>query len=279
MFRIRPIALAALISAGLAACAGPAKKPFVDPFPLRFPLVEAGALEIGGHVVGQPRARDGIVYYATREGFITAVVVSSRSVLWRSRAGQPVPDCPEVSGGPVFVREDGLLRAVDGQGKLLWEFRADGAVRAVPDLAGDRVYFGTDSRIFYCLDARSGQAKWSRRLQGAPVGAVLVKGGRVVVAASNSVVYTLSAKGGSILSWEAVPSRVIHELTLAGPLVLVTSASRSVTAFDPATGRSAGHYEALGTPVAGALWVPPFVVLFEESAAPGGQRIVFLRSR
>ncbi|MBP1661390.1 MAG: hypothetical protein H6P95_2582, partial [Candidatus Aminicenantes bacterium] len=56
-------------------CAWHEKKPLVDPFPPRFPLVEAGSLDIDGHVVGQPRARDGILYFATREGSLTAVVV------------------------------------------------------------------------------------------------------------------------------------------------------------------------------------------------------------
>jgi len=271
--------LIAWIGFALAACAGPAKKPLVDPFPLRFPLVEAGTLEIEGHVVGQPRARDGIVYYATREGFITAVVASSRSVLWRSRAGQPVPDSQEISGGPVLMRDGGLLRAVDGQGQPVWEFRAEGAIQVDPATAGGRVYFGAADRTLYCLDAETGKRKWRRRLQGALLHPPVVQGKSVAVAASNSVVYFLSQKGGSVLSWEAVPSRVIHELTSAGPLVLVTSASRTVTAFDPATGRRAGQYEASGTPVAGALWVPPFVVLFKESAGPGRQQIIFLRSR
>lgn len=271
--------LIAWIGLGLAACAGPAKKPLVDPFPLRFPLVEAGSLDIEGHIVGQPRVRDGIVYYATREGFITAVVASSRSVLRRSRAAEPFPGSPEVPGGPVFVRDGGLLRAVDGQGQPVWEFRAEGAIQADPAVAGGRVYFGAADRTLYCLDAETGKRKWRRRLQGALLHPPVVQGRSVAVAASNSVVYFLSRKGGSVLSWEAVPSRVIHELTSAGPLVLVTSASRTVLAFDLATGRRAGQYEASGIPVAGALWVPPFVVLFEGSAGPGGQRIVFLRSR
>lgn len=236
-------------------------------------------MEIEGHVVGQPRARDGMVYYATREGYVAAVVASSRSVLWRSQAGQLVPDSPEVPGGPVFVRDGGLLRAVDGQGKPVWEFRAEGAIQADPAVAGGRVYFGAANRTLYCLDAETGKRKWRRRLQGAPLHPPIVQGKSVTVAASNSVVYFLSRKGGSILSWEAVPSRVIYELALAGPLVLVTSASRTVAAFDPATGRRAGQHEASGLLAAGAVWSPPFVVLFEESPESGRQRIVFLRSR
>ncbi|MBE0713986.1 MAG: hypothetical protein IH583_16555, partial [Candidatus Aminicenantes bacterium] len=48
---------------GVAAinCAVPRKTPLVDPSAVRFPLVEAGMLEIEGTVAGQPRSRDGVI--------------------------------------------------------------------------------------------------------------------------------------------------------------------------------------------------------------------------
>ena len=57
-------------------------------------------------------------------------------------------------------------------------------------------------------------------------------GGIVAVPAPNSVVYRLARRGGSILSWEAIPSRVVYEPAAAGPIVLVSSASPTVTAID-----------------------------------------------
>ncbi len=104
-------------------------------------------------------------------------------------------------------------------------------------------------------------------------------GNTVAVAASNSVVYLLSRQGGSILSWEAIPSRVVFEPAAAGPLALVSSASPAVMALDLRTGKRAGQYEASGPLVAGAVWSSPYVVLFVEDEASGRQKIVFLRSR
>lgn len=281
MFRLRRLALAALIGACLTACAGPAKKPLVDPFPFRFPLIEAAMVEIEGHVVGQPRARDGIVYYATREGYVTAVVISSRSILWRrpgkaDQAEAGVELVPDDREEPLFRAEGKRLLAFDAQNKLIWEFAAGGAISAGPTVSDGRLFFGTGERRFCRLDAATGKLKWSRRLQGAPVGNILVKGDRVVVAASNSVVYTLSAKGGSILSWEAVPSRVIHELTMAGAMALVTSASQTMLALDPSTGRRAGQHLLQGPALAGALWVSPYVVVVIEDPDTGRQRLAIL---
>jgi outer membrane protein assembly factor BamB len=133
--------------------------------------------------------------------------------------------------------------------------------------------------MFYCLDAKSGKKAWSRRLQGAPLHPALIKGGTVVVAASNSVIYRLSARGGSILSWEPVASRIPYELAAADPLVLVSSAARDLVALDLRTGKRAGQYEASGPLVAGAVWSPPYVIVFVEDEESGRQRLVFLRSR
>jgi outer membrane protein assembly factor BamB len=292
-----PVALTALAVAAVAACAGPAMKPLVDPFPLRFPLIEAGSLEIPGRVVGQPRVQDGIYRCIDSEGYLTEVVISSQAVLSRYKAienGGPrsLPIEGQVTAGPVLVRDadgglkgtlagysDGLLVAGDDKGRPLWEFQAAGAIPADPVVAGGRVYFGDAERMFYGLSLATGKLIWKRRLQGAPLHPAVVIGRRLAVAASNSVVYILSVKGGSILSWESVPSRVVHELAPAGSAVLVSSASPMVVALDPKSGKRAGQYEAPGPLVAGAVWSPPYVVLAVEDPDTGGQRLVFLRSR
>jgi outer membrane protein assembly factor BamB len=284
MTRSRRHASLALFGLTLAACAGPLAKPLVDPFPLRFPLTEAGTLEIDGRAAGQPQARDGVLTFATDDGFLTAVVVPSRSVLSRKekKEGGAAAGGGSFQAGPEtpLIRVEGdRLRAFDAGNTLVWEFAADGAIAADPIVSSGRVYFGTENRRFYCLKAATGKVKWSRRLQGAPLHPAVIGGGTVVVAASNSVVYFLSARGGSILSWETVPSRIVYGLAAAGPLVLVSSAAPDVTALEIKTGKRVGQYLASGPLVAGAVWSPPYVVIFEEDAESGRQRIVFLRSR
>jgi outer membrane protein assembly factor BamB len=269
----------------LSFCAARAKKPLVDPFPLRFPLVEAGTLEIDGHVAGQPRVQDGIVYYATREGDLTAIVVPSRNILWRRPVDGAVPDGAgsfgpsQETASPALKVEGSKIRAVDGADRTLWEFAAQGTIGAEPVVRDGRVYFGTAERVFTCLDAKSGKKVWSRRLQGAPLHPAVIAGGTIAVVASNSVVYRLARRGGSILSWEAIQSRKVYALGAAGSLVLVSSASSVITAIDLRTGKRAGQYEASGPLVAGALWSPPFVILCVEDEESGRQRLVFLRSR
>ncbi len=338
------------------------ERPLVDPVTLRFPLVEAGSVDIGGAVVGQPRAMDGIVYYATRDGRLTAVVVPARQVFWRFKADHPVSAGPElgegrvllrdegnvlyvldprgtllrkrslggvvttavreragritfgtedgriqawegraqtgdgpvwiyeasakVTAGPVFAGDlvlfgtaDGRVLALDSAGTLAWDFAARGPVRADPAVAGDRVYFGTEEMSFFCLDARTGRKRWSRRLQGTPLHPALVHGSKVAVAASNSVVYVLSRRGGSIISWQAVQSRIVHEPAAAGPVLLFASSGRGLAAHDLKADRRIGEHLASGAWVSGPVWAPPFVVGFEEDEASGRQRLVFFEHR
>lgn len=289
MSRKLAVLAAALLSA--AACSATVKDRLIDPFPLGFPLTEVGSLEIEGRVVGQPEERCGVLTFATDDGFLTAVVIPSRAILWRrpgpagaeGSALQPVPVAavavqtePET---PLLRIEGDRLRAFDAEGGMTWEFAAAGTIAAEPAVSSGRVHFGTEDRWFYCLNLATGKTKWRRRLQGAPIHPAVVGGGTVAVAASNSVVYFLSARGGSILSWQAVPSRVIYELATAGPLVIVSSASPEVTALEIRTGKRAGQYRAGGPLAAGAVWSPPYIVLFVEDPVTGRQRLVFLRSR
>lgn len=284
MIRRLGLAAAALLGLALASFSGQAAKPLVDPFPLRFPVVEAGSLEIEGHVVGQPRAGDGIVYFATREGYLTAVVVRSQDILWRRpvEGSEPAPggpaDASARSGVPDLRVEGSKLEAIDAKGGRSWAFAAEGAIGSAPAVRDGRVYFGDSKRMFYGLAAETGKRIWSRRLQGSALHPALVRNGIVAVAASNSVVYRLSAKGGSILSWEAIPSRVVYEPASAGSLALLTWAGSTVVALDLPSGKRAGQYDVSGVLVAGAVWSSPYVVLFVEDAESGRQRIVFLRS-
>ena len=357
MDKRKALGILAAFMAALSSCAAPAKRPLVDPFPLGFPLAEAGTLEIEGAVLGQPRARGAVVYFATGEGFLTAAVAPARSVLWRFKADLALAAGPElgrscvllrdeadtvyaldlrgslllkrsvagpvttpvreaegrlllgtadgvvmaldltgrgetlwerrtgsaVTAGPVFDGAnvlfgcaDGRLHAFDLTGRAVWTFTARGGIAADPCADGRRVFFGTDERLFYGLDGATGKKKWSRRLEGSPVHAPVRRGGRLAVAASNSVVYILSARGGSILSWEAVSSRIVYEPCPSGAFVIVSSAAPGFSALDLVTARSAGRHSASAPLAAGALWVPPEVVLFEEDASSGRQRLVFL---
>ncbi len=91
--------------------------------------------------------------------------------------------------------------------RIMWEFRASGAVNTQVALANGRVYFGCNGGSIYCLDEKTGVLIWempvdqvehrARKHFSTP----LVHGNRVYVGAANNRVYALDAETGNVI-WE-----------------------------------------------------------------------------
>ncbi|MCK7507779.1 MAG: hypothetical protein MZV70_29495 [Desulfobacterales bacterium] len=88
------------------------------------------------------------------------------------------------------------------------------------------------------------------------------------MAASNSVVYVLSARGGSILSWESRPvPRRLRDRSRPVPSSWSPRPRRPDRGPGPrGRGSVSANTRLPGPLVAGAVWSPPYVVLFVEDA-------------
>jgi outer membrane protein assembly factor BamB len=60
--------------------------------------------------------------------------------------------------------DDHLYCLDASDGSLEWRFGTDGPIRYAPTVAGDRIVFGSDDGIVYCLNRSSGDELWRRRL-------------------------------------------------------------------------------------------------------------------
>lgn len=57
---------------------------------------------------------------------------------------------------------DDTVRALDARtGRELWRCTTGGPIRVAPQIADDRVYFGSDDGWIYCLDAATGKPAWT----------------------------------------------------------------------------------------------------------------------
>jgi outer membrane protein assembly factor BamB len=177
----------------------------------------------------------------------------------------------------LFGTDNGRVHALDDNGKPVWTFAARGPVRVDPAASDGRIYFATEERYFYCLEAATGKKKWVFRLAGTLVSPPKPTGRLVVFAASDSVAYCLRARNGEIAWWQSIPSRVVHGLSVADGIVLVSSSSPDVIGFNLKAGFRTGSYRAAGDLRAGAEWATPYLVLIEPDPMSAGEKIVFLK--
>lgn len=76
-----------------------------------------------------------------------------------------LPTAPVVAGGLVFIADrNGIVRALDKEGHLVWKAYTGGPIYFAPTVANDRVYVGSADGRVYALAARTGRFLWSYRV-------------------------------------------------------------------------------------------------------------------
>jgi outer membrane protein assembly factor BamB len=98
---------------------------------------------------------------------LTAVAIPKQVRLrWTANiVSNDLPTAPVVAGGLVFVADrTGVVRALDPEGRSVWEAFTGGAVYYPPAVAHDRIYVGSADGRVYAMEARSGRTLWSFRV-------------------------------------------------------------------------------------------------------------------
>jgi outer membrane protein assembly factor BamB len=88
-------------------------------------------------------------------------------ILWSTDTGSPVWAGLErdAATGMLYVgNEQGVLHAIDRDGKVRWKFETGKPIRAQPRVINGHVYFASDSGFLYKLDRKSGVEKWRARI-------------------------------------------------------------------------------------------------------------------
>ena len=88
---------------------------------------------------------------------------------------------PVVLGKRLFFSSsfDNSVTALDTDtGAELWKFRTSGPVRLAPVATADRVLFGSDDGLFYCVTASSGELIW--KFRAVPSNRTLLGNGRLI---------------------------------------------------------------------------------------------------
>jgi outer membrane protein assembly factor BamB len=82
---------------------------------------------------------------------------------------------------------------------LRWNFTTSGAVVSSPVAADGRVYFGSQDKNVYCVDAWSGSLIWKFNTSDRILSSLAVVNGKVYVGPDDGYVYCLDAYNGSLI--------------------------------------------------------------------------------
>ncbi len=80
-------------------------------------------------------------------------------------SGDELPTAPVCGGGMIYVADRiGCVKALDGQGREVWQAWTSGPVYYAPALAHDRLFVGSADGRVYAYEARTGRLLWRFRV-------------------------------------------------------------------------------------------------------------------
>ncbi len=108
-----------------------------------------------------PVIHKNVIYHGSRDGVLYALDLDGKEI-WRFRAGGNIAVGVRISGDRIYLGcEDSNLYCLSLGGKELWRFTTSGQTWCPPSIYRGRAYFGSMDCHLYCIDAESGKKVWS----------------------------------------------------------------------------------------------------------------------
>jgi len=104
---------------------------------------------------------------------------------------------------------------------LLWNFTTKGAVISSPSLENGKVYFGSQDKSIYCLNARTGKYIWNFQTNDRIKSSPAIANGKVFIGPDDGTIYCLNSSNGKMI-WSTYAGGPIP-VTFAASVVLRSS--------------------------------------------------------
>lgn len=217
-------------------------------------MLEALSLETGEVVWQQPFdaelavaptvAGDRLIV-ATADGDLIARRAVDGVELWRRHLSRPAMSRPSFTASRLFVATaDKQIVALDlNTGDVVWNRTLNGAGHDI--LANeDRIFFGSQDRYFYCLNAKDGEIEWRWPTGADAIGLPVADDRTVYFVSLDNVLRGLNRSSG-VQRWKSP----LSFRPIAGPLkwsetLVVAGSVPQIEAFNIRDGKSFGRYAA-----------------------------------
>jgi outer membrane protein assembly factor BamB len=154
------------------------------------------------------------LYLLNDHGKLFAIHKHTGKTLWKRKLGALAAASPAYADGIVYVvllqrtmrgrgSRIGRVVALDGKsGKIRWARELSSRSESSPLVAGDRLYFGSESGTVYSMGAGDGRVRWRYRAGGAVKGGLALSDGKLYFGDYGGRVYAIRQDSGSQV-WRA----------------------------------------------------------------------------
>ena len=243
----------------------------------RFRACTAASPTVSKGVLYQPYLPQPCDYASrSRRGFIVAMKVQGGKELWRFPVTTEASLLLR-KGVLYFGGWDGYVYALRIRDrKVLWKYRADHELNSSPAYANGTIYIGSNGGTLYALDVQTGKPRWTARSFASRrwgheyfYATPTVAYGRVFIGNSDGIVYAFGATTGRLcLGAPDRQLRLLRQQRCGGGTIYVGSYDGALYALDAATGRVKWRFQAASA-IHGAPTVMNGVVYFSSCGTCG----------
>ena len=171
-------------------------------------------------------------------GYSTSTGPLTNQTLWKFKTGNSVEySSPSVANGVAYVgSQDRIFYALDAfTGNKIWSFTAGNSIKSIAAVANDVVYFGSLDNNVYALDAKTGNQIWKFKTGNQVYSSPNVVDGVVYIGSNDHNVYALKAEDGSKI-WSFQTSNFVWSSPAVVNGVVYVTSWDYIYALDASTG-------------------------------------------
>jgi outer membrane protein assembly factor BamB/tRNA A-37 threonylcarbamoyl transferase component Bud32 len=202
-----------------------------------------------GKVFTTPEAAVGLVFFGSDDGNMYALKPGTTSAreMWSFNVMVPIRSSPRVSNDRIFFGTDtGEFLCLNVSGELAWRFETRRRIMTTPLIHEGVVYIGSDDWYVYALDVRQGYSNWRFRTRGPVVSSPAYGDNTIYIGSADGFVYALEALGGRE-SWKYEVGKAVTSSPFAyGDAVYVGAVDGALYCLHAKTGELLWRFQSNG---------------------------------
>ncbi|MCE8423735.1 MAG: PQQ-binding-like beta-propeller repeat protein [Candidatus Methanoperedens sp.] len=174
----------------------------------------------------------------SHSGYTGDAVIAPPTLKWTKDLGFETDSSPVIVNDVLYIGATYGIFALDSKtGKELWRYRTNSFVKSVPTVSNGVVYFGSDDRKFYAINAKDGSLKWvNDTALAAYTASATVVDNRVYAIPKDGTFYAFDANSGEII-WLTLVGKIVESSPSIGEgIIAFGTDGGDIIALDASTG-------------------------------------------